>query len=130
MMTSNVTKNFFIRLFSIPWYFIVFSAYPVLALLAFNVGQVKIGAVWRPLVVSVLFAGLLFLLLQLFLHNVYRAAFLTSLLLGLFFSYGHVQTLLIEKWEGLDFTRYLLIAWLILAVLFVMWVTRPRFVFR
>src|SRR6266545_5262432 len=92
-------KKFFVRLFSLPWYFIVFSAYPVLALLAFNSGQVKIESGWRPLVLSILFAGLLFLLLRWILRDIYRAAFLSTLWMALFFSYGHIYIKLLEKWD-------------------------------
>src|SRR5215216_2791874 len=116
--------------FSIPWYFLVFSAYPVLALLAFNVGQVRINSGWRSFVLSIFFGGLLFLLLQLFLRDAYRAAFLTTLWVALFFSYGHIYNKLIEKWEKIKFTPYMLTAWFLLAVLFAVWVTRPRFAFR
>jgi hypothetical protein len=116
--------------FSIPWYFLVFSAYPVLALLAANVGQVKVGSGWRPLVLSVLVSGLLFLLLRWIFKDMYRAAFLTTLWMALFFSYGHIYMMLTEKWEQVDFDTYLLIAWLVLAVLFYIWATRPRFMFR
>src|SRR6266498_152910 len=123
-------KKFFVRLFSLPWYFIVFSAYPVLALLAFNSGQVKIESGWRPLVLSILFAGLLFLLLRWILRDIYRAAFLSTLWMALFFSYGHIYIKLLEKWDKINFTPYLLIGWLILAVLFYVWVTRPRLGFR
>ncbi len=124
-----VMKNL-ARWFSIPWYFIVFSAYPVLALLAFNVGQVKTSSGWRPLLVSVLIGGLFFLLLRWILTDTYRAAFLSTLWLALFFSYGHVYLKLIDKWENINITPYLLIAWLIFAVLFYFWATRPRFTFR
>jgi len=116
--------------FSIPWYFIVFSTYPVLALLSFNIGQVKLNAGWRSLFLSALFGGVLFVVVQLFLRNAYRSAFLTTLVLALFFSYGHIYNLLVEKWEKVNFTPYLLTAWLILAILFVIWATRPRFAFR
>ncbi|HSJ88153.1 MAG TPA: hypothetical protein VK909_13150 [Anaerolineales bacterium] len=116
--------------FSIPWYFLVFSAYPILALLAFNVGQVKVVSGWRPFVLSILFSGLLFLPLQLFLRNAYRAAFLTTLWLALFFSYGHIYLKLAEKWGKINLTPYMLTAWFVLAVLFAVWVTRPRFAFR
>lgn len=116
--------------FSIPWYFIVFSAYPVLALLASNIGQVKAGSAWRPLLVSILFGLLLFMLLRLFLRDRYRAAFLTTLWMALFFSFGHVYMMLAEKWEEFNFTPYMLVAWLALAVLFYIWATRPRFTFR
>lgn len=118
------------RWFSIPWYFIFFSAYPILALLSSNVGQVKLGAAWRPLLVSVALGFLLFVLLKLLMQDVYRAAFLSTLLLSLFFSYGHVHILLTEKWEDLDVTPYLLVGWLVLAVLFIVWATRPRFTFK
>ena len=116
--------------FSLPWYFLAFSAYPVLALMAVNVGQVKAGAVWRPLLVSVLFAILLFALINLALRNPYRAAFLAALWLALFFSYGHIHIMLTEKWGEIDFTPWLLTGWLVLAVLFTVWATRPRLTFR
>src|SRR5215212_6191915 len=93
--------------FSIPWYFLVFSAYPVLALLAFNVGQVRAGSGWRPLLLSMLFGGIFFLIFLFLLGSAYRAAFLTTLWLALFFSYGHIYMLLLEKWEKLNFTPYL-----------------------
>ncbi|HJS17969.1 MAG TPA: sulfatase-like hydrolase/transferase [Anaerolineales bacterium] len=123
-------KEFFRRGFSIPWYFIVFSAYPVLALLSSNAGQVKLGAGWRPLLISAIFAGLLFTLLIFLLRDIYRAAFLTTLWLVFFFSYGHVHIMLTEKWEDVNFTPWLLSAWLTLAVLSYIWATRPRFSFR
>jgi hypothetical protein len=116
--------------FSIPWYFLVFSAYPVLALLATNVGQVKPGSGWRPLVLSTLLSGLLYLLLRWILKDRYRAAFLTTLWMVLFFSYGHIYMMLVEKWEKINFTPYLLSAWLVLAILFYIWATRPRFKFQ
>jgi hypothetical protein len=119
-----------VKLLSIPWYFIVFSTYPVLSLLASNIGQVRLGSGLRSLVFSILFGGLFFLVLRLILKDAYRAAFLSTLWMALFFSYGHVYTTLINKWEKINFTPYLLIASLILAVLFTIWVTRPRFAFR
>lgn len=116
--------------FSIPWYFIVFSAYPVLALLSVNVGQVKVEAGWRPVLVSVVFAGLLFGVLMFILRDAYRAAFLTILWLVLFFSYGHVSNLLTGRWEVVNFMPWLPIGWLVLALLFAVWVTRTRLMFQ
>jgi hypothetical protein len=129
----NNFKSFVEKLnkwFSIPWYFLTFSAYPVLALLATNVGQVKVTSGWRPLVISILLSGLLFLLLRWILKDIYRAAFLTTLWMALFFSYGHIYLMLTEKWEKIKFDPYLLVAWLLLAVLFYIWAARPRFTFR
>ena len=116
-------------LFSHPWYPLTLGAYPVLALLAFNIGQIKLEAGWRALLFSVLFAGILFLLLKLILRNWYRAAFLSMLWLMLFFSYGHIHLSLVKQWEGFNLTPWMLAGWLVLAVLSVVWVTRPKLSF-
>src|SRR5688572_16082567 len=109
------------RLFSIPWYPLVFAAYPILALLAENIGEVKLEAGWRPLVICIVFAGFLFVLLKLLLRDWQRAAFLSTLWMVLFFSYGHIHILLTEKLEDFNFTPWLLFAWLVLAILAVVW---------
>ena len=95
--------------------------YPVFALLAANKGQVKLEGGLRPLLIFIGSAGILFLLLRLILHDSKRAAFLTTLWEVLFFSYGHVYNLLTEKLGDFDFIRWLRIAWLILAVLALLW---------
>ena len=56
--------------FAPPWYPIVFSLYPVLALLAENVGQVKVETALRPAFDSLLIAVNLFGLFLLILLNV------------------------------------------------------------
>ncbi len=121
MKNSKRMTNTLGKWFSIPWYPLVFSAYPVLALLAENIGEVKLEAGWRPLLISVAFAGILFILLRLFLRDWHRAAFLSTLWLILFFSYGHIHILLTEKLEDFNFTPWLLLAWLVLAILAVVW---------
>ena len=123
---SNVQRAIKIltRWFSIPWYPIAFSAYPVLALLAENIGEVKPEAAWRPLLICVGFAGILLVLLKILLHDWHRAAFLSTLLMILFFSYGHIHILLTKKLEDFDFTRWILLAWLLLAVIAVVWAIR------
>lgn len=130
MNNVNQIKNRLGEWFSIPWYCILFSTYPVLALLSFNIGQVKSETVLRPLVLSVVFGIVLFLACRLLIWDNYRAAFLSTLLQVLFFSYGHVYTLLVEQWEDVNFTPYLLTAWAILLILFIVWVTRKRFSFK
>jgi len=117
---ARVKKNLS-GLLSIPWYPIVFGVYPALALLAANIGQVKAEAGWRPLLACIGFAGILFVLLKLLLRDWNRAAFLSMLWMALFFSYGHVHNLLTEKLEDFDFTRWLLLAWLLLAILSAVW---------
>ena len=115
--------------FSHPWYPLVFSAYPVLALLSFNIGQVKLDAGWRALLFSVLFAGILYLLLKFILRNWCRAAFLSMLWMVLIFSFGHIRNQLVAKWDGVNFTPWMLVGWLVLAVLAIVWVTRPKLSF-
>jgi len=129
MNNFNRIKEIGARLFSVPWYPLVLAMYPALALLSSNIGQVKLGAAWRSLLVSVLFVALLFGLLTLILRNRFRAAFLSTLLMILFFSYGHVYMLLLEQWEKFDVTPWLLSGWLILAILFGVWATRPKLLF-
>ncbi len=110
--------------FSVPWYPIVFGAYPALALLATNIGEVKAEAGWRPLLVCIALAALLFGISRLFLRNWRSAAFLSALWLALIFSYGHVHILLTEKLEEFDFTRWLLLGWSALAILAVVWAVK------
>ncbi len=117
-------KHKFVRWFAIPWYPILFGAYPVLALMAVNIGQIKAEAGWRALIVSTLFAVVLFFLLRLLLRNWNRAAFLSALWLALFFSYGHVHITLTEKLADGEFESWLPSVWLILALLAILWAVK------
>ena len=112
--------------FSRPWYPLVFGVYPVLALLASNIGEVKFEAGWRALLIGIALAGILFVVLRLFLRDWRRAAFLALLWLALFYSYGHVFILLTAKLKDLNLTLWLLGVWFILAVLAIVWaIKRP-----
>ena len=112
------------RWFAWPWYPFAFSAYPVLALLAKNVGEVKLTAGWRPLWVSLWLAGILFSLLRLALQNQERAAFLSTVWLALILFYGHAYLLIHGKWKNFNATPWLLAIWLILALLAVVWAVK------
>jgi len=114
------------RLFSIPWYPVVFSTYPVLALLSTNAGQIQIRAGMRALLVSMALAVVLYFFLWLFTRQVYRAAILSLLWLALFFSYGHVHNLLTEKYPDLAPDVCLAGGWLFLFGLALVWATRPK----
>ena len=107
--------------FSVPWYPFAVSVYPVLALLAANTGEVKPEAAWRPLLICIGVAGSLFVLFRLIFRDWQRAAFLTTLWLVLFFSYGHIYLLLTEKFSDFELKPWLLIAWLIFAVVAALW---------
>ncbi len=119
-------KKFFSRFFNAPWYPIAISAYPVLALLSANSGQVQPSAGIRPLLISIVFGALLFFIAWAIFRQVHRAAFLTTLLLALFFTYGHAYIAIDEKWPEAGYTKWLAIGWAVLFVGMVFWATRPR----
>ena len=117
------------RWFLIPWYPVAISAYPVVALLATNIGEVGLDAAVRPLLVSVLFGALLFLFGWLFLRQAYKAAFLAACWLALFFSYGHVHIYLEEKYPDASFQVWLAAGWILLFLITLFWTTRPKLSF-
>lgn len=97
---------------------LLFSAYPVLALLTFNIKEVTAWVAVRPLLVSLAGAALLYALLGVWLKDWHKAALLTTLFSLLFFSYGQVYRLLEGRsvfgfWPG----RHRYLAPLYLAVL-------------
>jgi hypothetical protein len=122
-------KTFFSRLFDAPWYPVAISAYPVVALLAANAGQVDPSAGVRPLLFSMAFGGILFFVVWLFFRQIHKAAFLTTLLLVLFFAYGHIYIAIDTQWPDQGYTLWLAIGWGILFVLFIFWATRPKLIF-
>ena len=127
--TLHFIVNVLKKWFAIPWYPLVISAYPALALLASNLGQVGPDAGIRPLLISVAFGGLLFLVLRSFLRQTHKAAFLAALWLALFFSYGHAYIYIDEKYPDAHYTRWLAIGWILLFALALFWVTRPKLTF-
>jgi hypothetical protein len=122
-------KEKLVSFMSMPWYPIVSSAYPVLTLLSTNAGQVQPDAALRPLAASLLFGTSLFLLVWLFFRNPYRAAFLTTLLLAMFFAYGHAYIYIDEQYPESSYTGWLAVVWGLLFGLAFFWVTRPRLKF-
>lgn len=75
----------------------LFAVYLPLSLLAFNVDQVEASAVIRPMIVLIVFSLLIFLLFWLIFRNLHKAGLGTTLILVLFFSYGHVYNLLRDQ---------------------------------
>ena len=79
---------------AVPWHVLLLSAYPILALLAHNATEVAPTVALLPLAISAASAGILLLVLYVLLRNWQRAALVTTILLILFFSYGHIYSLL------------------------------------
>src|SRR5918996_1499607 len=77
-----------------PLHPFVFAIYPILALLAFNISQVGFSSGLRPLLCSVFVAGFLTLAFYAIFRDWKRAALISTILLLLFYSYGHVYLLL------------------------------------
>ena len=73
-----------------PWYLAFLAAYPALALLAANLREVRGDVIFRPLLASILFAALLFIMAWIICRERVRAALVTALFMSLFFLYGHV----------------------------------------
>jgi hypothetical protein len=122
-------KKIFSNYINYPWYPIAISAYPVLALLSANAGQVQPSAGIRSLLVSIAFGGLVFFMIWLCFRQTYKAAFLSALWLSLFFSYGHAYIAIDEKYPESNYTLWLALGWIILFALALFWATRPKLTF-
>jgi hypothetical protein len=91
---SNRSRKTQLDWISIPWYVLLLSAYPTLALLAHNATEVPVTAAFLPFILSVVGAAILLLVFRALLRNWQRAALVVTILLVLFFSYGQVYLLL------------------------------------
>ncbi len=105
------------KILQTPFYPFLLAAYPVLALLSYNISQVKYPAAVRPVILACLAAGLLFLTFRLIYRDAHRAAFIVAAWLLLIFSYGPIYDTLSAKWKVPQFTTWMLATWLLLAVL-------------
>jgi hypothetical protein len=74
----------------------LFGIYPVLALIAHNIGEMSLTAGLRALSLSILFTLLLYLVIYFLIGNSSKAALLASLVVLFIFSYGHLLYLLRE----------------------------------
>ncbi|MBN2115880.1 MAG: hypothetical protein JW730_04885 [Anaerolineales bacterium] len=111
----------------IPLHSFLFAVYPGIALLAFNISEVDLSSGFRPLLLSVLAAGFFMLVFYLIYRDWRRAALLATLLLVLFFSYGHVYILLkAVNLNGLYLFRHRTLTpiWFVLAALMIWWASR------
>ena len=90
-LKTDTTPSWIRRL---PIHPFLFAIYPVLALLTFNISEVDSSSGYRPMLVSLLAAGLLILGSYWMLRDWRQAAFVSTIILILFYSYGHVYILL------------------------------------
>ena len=125
MSPDNRKKQSWLKRF--PLHPFLFAIYPILALLNINIAEVDMGSGVRPLLLSLLVAGLLMLISYLLFRDLRRAALLATLLLILFYSYGHLYILLKGvNTDGFYLFRHrtLIPIWMGLAVLAAWWAAR------
>ena len=72
----------------------LFCIYPVIAMLAYNITEMRLTDALRALLVSLVVTALLFLLLKVVIKDWVKAGLVCTLALLLFFSYGHLYDLL------------------------------------
>jgi hypothetical protein len=70
------------------------AIFPILAMLANNAKEVSLSVALRPLAVSLILALLLLVLFRLVFRRWDKAALVTAFLLVIFYSYGHIYSLL------------------------------------
>src|SRR5512133_3684196 len=102
-----------------PWYFhpILFGIYPIVALLAANISQIRPEAAIRSFIISAVLAVVLYGLALLLIRNRSLAAIFSTFFFLLFFSYGHIYQLIEGKVVGgLDIGRHRFLGtvWLLL----------------
>jgi len=74
----------------IPWFYILFTFYPLLYLWAVNISQMDPAVVIRPFLFTLVGSAILYGVLYLAFRNWIKAALIGTLLLLAFFTYGHV----------------------------------------
>ncbi|MEX2556544.1 MAG: sulfatase-like hydrolase/transferase [Actinomycetota bacterium] len=101
-----------------PFHPVLFSAFPVLTLYARNADEVPLRDLVLPLLFAMALGVALMFLLRWLLHDSLRAGIVSSAILLLFFSYGHVWDLVRNRVVGgfiVDRDLYLLIPWAVIS---------------
>jgi hypothetical protein len=95
---------------------ILFAIFPILSVFSYNVRELSFQETFLPLFLVLTFTVGIWISLRYILKNARKSAFIISLLLVLFFSFGHVYNLVDDVTiDGFDIgkSRYLLIPFLI-----------------
>jgi len=102
----------------------LFAGYFVLALLGLNITQVRPEAALRALLIVMVASILVWLLLRWLLDDGQRAGVIVTLLLGVFFIYGHIYNFLEQVLPSMGRHRVLLPVWLAMAGIGLWWTWR------
>jgi hypothetical protein len=113
-----------------PLHPVIFGLYPILALLAFNVAELNTSLGYRALLVSLGAAILLVIALRFVYRDWKRAALVSTILLILFYSYGHAYIALKGiNWGGVYLFRHrtLIPLWGVIGFVLIWWASRKLF---
>ena len=81
----------------VVFYPLLFAAFPILFLYAYNIRETAVSEIWLPLGVSVAATLVLWAILSLILRSLAKAGLATAIFLVLFFSYGRLYDVL-QTW--------------------------------
>ena len=106
---------------------LLFSVYPILTLYSYNIDQVHFGEIQRSLIITLSSTVISLLILQIVLRDWKRASLITSLIIILVFTYGHVyQSLEGKSIMGIWIGRadYLAALWAVIFIIGPWWIIR------
>ncbi len=99
---------------------LIFAIYPILFLFANNIDKAEPQELILPSVISISGAALIWLISWMLLRNIRKSAIVTTLMLFLFFSYGHIlkiaESANAEGSESSQRATFLLIVYLIILI--------------
>ena len=110
-------NRIFSAIYTFPFHAILLSVYPILFVYSRNLMNIPFRDILRFLLISVIFITFLLICFRVVLRDWAKAGLLSSLIAGLFYSFGHVANV-VENWlhhRDINFTVSLL-AWTWLAV--------------
>lgn len=102
----------------------LFAIYPIFELRNFNIGYVDSAALVRPILVSVLSTALIWVILRSLTKEWRKSGIVTTLIVIVFFAYGHVFLQIQSTFGEMIRHRYLLLIFgglFLLAVWFIFW---------
>ncbi len=109
--------RYMMKLRSFPWHALLFAIYPILSLYTYNRNEVPFSDVLRSLLVALGVAGGLFMLFWLLLRDAPRAGLVCSLCSLLFFTFGHIQTILTRAIQQAVAINVLMAVWSAILIL-------------
>jgi hypothetical protein len=126
-MQSLFSRIHWKQVYAFPWHSLLIALYAPVGLGAHNIGQTSAGSIVRAVTLSGLFALLLLFVCWLLIRNWQVAGVVTTLLLVLFLTYGHLYNFISDLQVGgflIGRHRYLVMAWFLFACLGSWWAIR------